>query len=136
MAGAAAGVAAPESMRVVGLHYLGPNAGEVVQGFAVAVKMGCTYGDLVGTVWRGGIGGGSNSLLLLQAAVLRRCPSVAAAGDAGADQGSVHLQPFFFSEHLTRWPGWQVGIHPTTSEQFTGLRVTKSSGDSADAGGC
>lgn len=29
-----------------------------------------------------------------------------------------------------------VGIHPTTSEQFTTVKVTKSSGASADAAGC
>ena len=26
--------------RVIGFHYLGPNAGEITQGFAVAVKKG------------------------------------------------------------------------------------------------
>jgi thioredoxin reductase (NADPH) len=35
---------------VLGMHYLGPNAGEVIQGYAVAVKMGCTFGDLADTV--------------------------------------------------------------------------------------
>jgi hypothetical protein len=37
--------------RVVGLHFMGPNAGEVVQGFALAVSMGATkqqFDDLVG----------------------------------------------------------------------------------------
>ena len=37
--------------RVVGLHFLGPNAGEVVQGFALAIMMGATkqqFDDLVG----------------------------------------------------------------------------------------
>ena len=37
--------------RVVGLHFLGPNAGEVVQGFALAVQMGATkqhFDNLVG----------------------------------------------------------------------------------------
>ncbi len=36
--------------KVVGLHYLGPNAGEVIQGYAVAVKAGITHAQLVGTV--------------------------------------------------------------------------------------
>lgn len=36
--------------RVLGIHYLGPNAGEVIQGFAVAVKMGCKKADLDDTV--------------------------------------------------------------------------------------
>jgi len=30
---------------VLGVHYLGPNAGEVIQGFALAVKMGATKFD-------------------------------------------------------------------------------------------
>lgn len=36
--------------RVVGFHYLGPNAGEVTQGFAVAMRKGATYADFVSTV--------------------------------------------------------------------------------------
>ena len=31
--------------KVVGFHYLGPNAGEVTQGFGIALKMGATKGD-------------------------------------------------------------------------------------------
>jgi len=37
--------------KVVGFHYLGPNAGEVTQGFGIALKMGATkanFDDLVG----------------------------------------------------------------------------------------
>jgi thioredoxin reductase (NADPH) len=30
------------SGKVVGIHFLGPHAGEVIQGFAVAMKMGLT----------------------------------------------------------------------------------------------
>jgi thioredoxin reductase (NADPH) len=36
--------------RVVGLHYVGPNAGEVTQGYAVAMKMGMTKEQLDSTV--------------------------------------------------------------------------------------
>ena len=36
----------PENERVVGFHYLGPNAGEVTQFAALAVKKGCTKDDL------------------------------------------------------------------------------------------
>jgi len=32
--------------KVVGFHYCGPNAGEVMQGFALALKVGCTKDDL------------------------------------------------------------------------------------------
>lgn len=67
-----------DSNRVVGFHYLGPNAGEVTQGYAVAIKMGAT------------------------------------------------------KEHFDN----TIGIHPTTSETFTTLNITKSSGASVDAGGC
>eukprot|EP00584_Thalassiosira_punctigera_P002476 CAMPEP_0172539508 /NCGR_PEP_ID=MMETSP1067-20121228/10703_1 /TAXON_ID=265564 ORGANISM="Thalassiosira punctigera, Strain Tpunct2005C2" /NCGR_SAMPLE_ID=MMETSP1067 /ASSEMBLY_ACC=CAM_ASM_000444 /LENGTH=638 /DNA_ID=CAMNT_0013325207 /DNA_START=198 /DNA_END=2114 /DNA_ORIENTATION=- len=36
--------------KVLGLHYLGPNAGEVMQGFGTAMKLGCTFDDVVETV--------------------------------------------------------------------------------------
>lgn len=36
--------------RVIGFHYLGPNAGEVTQGYAVAMKMGATKKDFDDTV--------------------------------------------------------------------------------------
>jgi len=32
--------------KVVGLHYVGPNAGEVMQGFGLALRLGCTKADL------------------------------------------------------------------------------------------
>lgn len=40
----------PDNERVVGIHYLGPNAGEVVQGFAVALKCGATKAQFDSTV--------------------------------------------------------------------------------------
>jgi len=39
-----------DSDRIVGLHLLGPNAGEITQGFGVAMKMGMTFDDLKNTV--------------------------------------------------------------------------------------
>ena len=36
--------------RVVGLHMVGPDAGEVVQGFAVAMKMGATKAQFDSTI--------------------------------------------------------------------------------------
>ncbi len=39
-----------ETDRVLGLHFIGPDAGEVVQGFAVAMKMGATKADFDATV--------------------------------------------------------------------------------------
>ena len=38
------------SDRVLGLHYLGPNAGEVMQGFGTAMKLGCKFQDITETV--------------------------------------------------------------------------------------
>jgi len=64
--------------KVLGMHYVGPNAGEIMQGYGVAVKNGLTYEMLKDT----------------------------------------------------------VGIHPTSAEEFVTISVTKSSGDSASAGGC
>ena len=36
--------------RVVGLHMLGPHAGEITQGFAVAMKLGATKADFDRTI--------------------------------------------------------------------------------------
>ena len=35
-----------KEQRIVGLHIIGPMADEMIQGFAVAVRMGCTMRDL------------------------------------------------------------------------------------------
>jgi len=67
-----------DNERVVGFHYVGPNAGEVTQGYAVAMKMGATKSDFDNT----------------------------------------------------------VGIHPTVSEEFTLLSITKRSGVDASKSGC
>ncbi|EGR27288.1 thioredoxin reductase, putative [Ichthyophthirius multifiliis] len=67
-----------ENDKIVGIHYLGPNAGEVMQGYAVAMKLGTTKFDLDRT----------------------------------------------------------IGIHPTTSEEFTGLNITKSSGEPYEKTSC
>lgn len=40
----------PQDMAIIGFHYFGPNAGEVTQGFAAAVKLGITKADLDATV--------------------------------------------------------------------------------------
>jgi len=39
-----------EDNRVIGVHYVGPNAGEVIQGYAVAVKAGVKWETFVDTV--------------------------------------------------------------------------------------
>eukprot|EP00948_MAST-09A_sp_MAST-9A-sp1_P004037 g4037.t1 len=39
-----------EDEKVIGMHYLGPNAGEITQGFAVAMRKGATYEDFRNTI--------------------------------------------------------------------------------------
>ncbi|XP_053327137.1 thioredoxin reductase 2, mitochondrial [Spea bombifrons] len=39
-----------QGLRIVGLHFTGPNAGEVIQGFALGIKCGATYPQLMSTV--------------------------------------------------------------------------------------
>ncbi|EYB86691.1 hypothetical protein Y032_0275g1073 [Ancylostoma ceylanicum] len=39
-----------EPKSVLGMHIVGPNAAEVIQGYAVAVKAGITFDQLIGTV--------------------------------------------------------------------------------------
>lgn len=38
------------NQKIVGLHFTGPNAGEVTQGFALGIQCGATYSDLLNTV--------------------------------------------------------------------------------------
>ena len=37
-------------MRVIGFHVLGPNAGEITQGYAVAMKLNATKADFDDTI--------------------------------------------------------------------------------------
>eukprot|EP00762_Andalucia_godoyi_P006516 ANDGO_04979.mRNA.1 Thioredoxin reductase SEP1 len=67
-----------QNNRVVGMHILSPNAGEIIQGYAVGIKMGMTKDDLDRT----------------------------------------------------------VGIHPTVTEEFTTMAITKGSGVDARKSGC
>ncbi len=43
-------VVARDTQQVLGVHVLGPDAGEIIQGFAVALKMGATKADLDRTI--------------------------------------------------------------------------------------
>jgi len=67
-----------ENEKVIGFHLVGPNAGEITQGFAVAMKLGATKADFDST----------------------------------------------------------IGIHPTISETFTTMSVTKRGGANAEVSGC
>lgn len=40
----------PLQERVIGFHVLGPNAGEVTQGFGLAIKLGATKADFDSSV--------------------------------------------------------------------------------------
>ncbi|XP_052780440.1 thioredoxin reductase 1, cytoplasmic-like [Mya arenaria] len=40
----------PDDMRVIGFHVIGPNAGEITQGFAVAMKLNATKADFDSTI--------------------------------------------------------------------------------------
>ncbi|EMP40283.1 Thioredoxin reductase 2 [Chelonia mydas] len=39
-----------KEQRIIGLHFIGPNAGEVIQGFALGIKCGATYAQMMKTV--------------------------------------------------------------------------------------
>ncbi|KAF0770110.1 hypothetical protein AaE_002624, partial [Aphanomyces astaci] len=39
-----------QQKRVLGFHYLGPNAGEVTQAIGIAIKLNATYDDFINTV--------------------------------------------------------------------------------------
>lgn len=39
-----------KSRKILGIHYLGPNAGEVIQGFAISVRLGLKYEDVYDTI--------------------------------------------------------------------------------------
>ncbi|XP_019394579.1 PREDICTED: thioredoxin reductase 2, mitochondrial [Crocodylus porosus] len=39
-----------KEQRLLGLHFIGPNAGEVIQGFALGIKCGATYSQMMKTV--------------------------------------------------------------------------------------
>ncbi len=43
-------IVARDTQRVVGMHMVGPEAGEIIQGFAAAIKAGATKADLDATV--------------------------------------------------------------------------------------
>lgn len=39
-----------DTLKVIGVHYVGPNAGEIMQGYAIAVRLGLSYEDFQDTV--------------------------------------------------------------------------------------
>ncbi|KAK9391544.1 thioredoxin reductase 2 mitochondrial-like [Crotalus adamanteus] len=39
-----------KDQRILGLHFIGPSAGEVIQGFALGIKCGATYSQMMQTV--------------------------------------------------------------------------------------
>lgn len=103
-----------DSLRVIGLHYLGPNAGEVTQ-----VQMQCVGGSLAATPFRVGLSLPLPSLCCCWFHFLFQ--GFATALRLGATYDDV------FST---------VGIHPTTAEKFTTLTATKRNGESIDVESC
>ncbi|XP_053135339.1 thioredoxin reductase 2, mitochondrial isoform X3 [Hemicordylus capensis] len=39
-----------KEQQILGLHFIGPNAGEVIQGFALGIKLGATYSQMMKTI--------------------------------------------------------------------------------------
>ena len=119
----------------MGFHYLGPNAGEVTQGFSVAMRKGATSSGRAGIEGPPAAASSSPPRPLRRR---RRVRVVAAAASAAtrfvfvaAASAPRHASNRRYSDFLST-----VGIHPTIAEEFTGLTVTKSSGESAAKGGC
>jgi thioredoxin/glutathione reductase (selenoprotein) len=68
-----------KDQRIVGVHYLGPNAGEVVQGFSLAVRLGATAADLRDTV---GIHPTNAEIMTLVVAAVSAGPDAEAEAEA------------------------------------------------------
>ena len=74
--------------RVVGFHYLGPNAGEVTQGYAVAMKMGAKKSDFDETVGIHPTVSEKNSRLLRSPSAVALTPRKRAAEDKLATESA------------------------------------------------
>jgi thioredoxin reductase (NADPH) len=94
------------SNKVIGIHFVGPNAGEVMQGYGVAIRKGITYKDLTDTV---GIHPTSSGTWTRKNNVLPLNPN------------HTSLLNLAFS---------------CCAEEIVTLAVTKRSGEDAAAGGC
>ncbi|XP_023618967.1 thioredoxin reductase 2, mitochondrial isoform X2 [Myotis lucifugus] len=91
---------------VLGLHFLGPNAGEVTQGFALGIKTSAQMGQVQPDK--------------------RQLSSPAKPCEAGHTEcGASYAQ-------VMR----TVGIHPTCAEEVTKLRISKRSGLDPTVTGC
>lgn len=86
-----------KTKQILGMHFIGPSAGEVIQGYAAAMQS-----VVIVTTFK-------KSLYLF---IL------------GNNCVSYVFRCNFTIDHLLR----TVGIHPTVSEEFTRLAVTKRSG--------
>ena len=101
-----------EGERVVGFHFVGPHAGEVTQGYALALKVRRSFVLFASFV----VLFAHLSILLF---VLFFCSLALKLGATKADFDAT------------------VGIHPTDAEAFVQMDVTRSSGaEWVAAGGC
>jgi hypothetical protein len=94
--------------QIVGIHFLGPNAGEVIQGYSLAIKCGATK-SLLDSVVRSSI---VSFLAFLWRVLLK------------------------LTHNITSPINAQVGIHPTTAEELVTLKVTKASGEGSAKSSC
>ncbi|EHB02397.1 Thioredoxin reductase 1, cytoplasmic [Heterocephalus glaber] len=113
----------PMSERVVGFHILGPNAGEVTQGFAAALKCGLTKRQLDSTI---GIHPVCAEERVVGFHILGPSAGEVTQGFAAALKCGL----------TKRQLDSTIGIHPVCAEIFMTLSVTKRSGGSILQSGC
>ena len=117
-------------VQVLGMHIASPNAGEVIQGFALALKKGIVYDVSRLTVLFLFLLFVILSVFLISAFSIHK---IARYYNSFYFFYSVSLSSFFCaSQDLIN----MVGIHPTIGEEFTTMFVTKSSGASVAKTGC
>ena len=103
-----------DSNRVVGFHILGPNAGEITQGWGAAIKLGATYDTFVSTV---GIHPTVSEEFTTLTCVQRPPGSTA---PLGGDAPLLYPAP----------------PRPLAAQPLPARRTTKRSGETAEKAGC
>ncbi|KAF7240726.1 Thioredoxin reductase 2, mitochondrial [Varanus komodoensis] len=113
--------------RILGLHFIGPNAGEVIQGFALGIKAFDTDETTTEKAPSLGIADltGPLAYLLLEIGTLNQARSRCVAPLLRALCGATYSQMMA-----------TVGIHPTCAEEVTKLHITKRSGADPTVTGC
>lgn len=101
--------------RVIGLHILGPHAGEITQGFAAAMRLGATYADLCDTV-------GIHPTVAEEFTTLACVPACFQTPPPPTSPPHHRTRALLTLAH-------SPGLFPLSS-------ISKSSGESANKGGC